>query len=141
MRLTPVNVTITVGVQRRVNAAGRQTMTIRRLEHGEWGGFCMRASRSLLGKQVEIEVASLQIGFQLEARRLPLVGMVYDSESDTLELLIGELDHLIKAPREFYVDEELLGIVSFQVVDAEGVRQIVTLRDPLMLPGPHVLRE
>ena len=116
-------------------------MTIRRLEHGEWGGFCMRASRSLLGKQVEIEVASLQIGFQLEARRLPLVGMVYDSESDTLELLIGELDHLIKAPREFYVDEELLGIVSFQVVDAEGVRQIVTLRDPLMLPGPHVLRE
>jgi hypothetical protein len=116
-------------------------MTIRRLEHGEWGGFCIRASRSLLGKQVEIEVASLQIGFQLEARRLPLLGVAYDSESDVLELLIGDVDHLIRAPRELYVDEELLDIVSFQIVDAEGVRQIVTLRDPLMLPGPDALRE
>jgi hypothetical protein len=58
-----------------------------------------------------------------------------------LELLIGELDHLIRAPRELYVDEELLGIVSFQIIDAEGVRQIVTLRDPLMLPGPEAFRE
>jgi hypothetical protein len=44
-------------------------------------------------------------------------------------------------PRELYVDEELLGIVSFQIIDAEGVRQIVTLRDPLMLPGPEAFRE
>jgi hypothetical protein len=33
------------------------------------------------------------------------------------------------------VDEEPLGITSLQIIDAEGVRQIVTLRDPLMLPG------
>jgi hypothetical protein len=67
--------------------------------------------------------------------------MAYDPKGDVLELLIGELDHLIRAPRELYVDKELLGIVSFQIIDAEGVRQIATLRDPLMLPGPQVLRE
>ena len=50
-------------------------------------------------------------------------------------VLLGELEHLIRAPREFYVDEEPLGITSLQIIDAEGVRQIVTLRDPLMLPG------
>jgi len=33
-----------------------------------------------------------------------------------------------------YVDEEPLGIVSLQIIDAEGVHQILTLRDPLMLP-------
>jgi hypothetical protein len=36
-----------------------------------------RVARVFLGKQGDIEVASLQIGFQLEARRLPLVGMSY----------------------------------------------------------------
>ena len=72
---------------------------------------------------------------------MPLLGIVYDSENDVLELLVGDMDHLIGAPRELYVDEELLDIVSFQIVDADGVRQIITLRDPLMLPGPHAIRE
>ena len=112
-------------------------MTIRRLERGEWRGFCIRATRGCLGKQVEIEVASLQIGFQLTARRLPLLGIAYDPKSDVLELLVGDLDHLVRAPRELYVDEQLLEIVSLQIIDAEGVQQIVTLRDPPMLPAPH----
>src|ERR1700723_15439 len=110
-------------------------MSIRKLERDDWGGFCIRASRFFVGKQADIEVVSLQIGFQPEARRLPLIGMSYDPKSDVLELLLGELEHLIRAPREFYVDEEPLGIVSLQIIDAEGVHQIVTLRDPLMLPG------
>jgi hypothetical protein len=38
------------------------------------------------------------------------------------------------ATRGFYVDAEPLGITSLQIIDAEGVRQILTLRDPLMLP-------
>jgi hypothetical protein len=109
-------------------------MTIRRLERNDWIGFCLRASRGMLGKWVDIEIASLQIGAQLEARHLPLLGISYDPKSDVLELLVGELEHLIRAPREFYVDEELFGLVSLQIIDAEGVRQIVTLREPLLLP-------
>jgi hypothetical protein len=109
-------------------------MTIRRLQRDDWSGFCIHVTRGFLGKWVDIEVASLQIGFQPEARRLPLIGISYDPKSDVLELLLGELEHLIRAPREFYVDEEPLGITSLQIIDAEGVRQIVTLRDPLMLP-------
>ena len=111
-------------------------MTIRRLERSEWTGFCLRASRGFIGKHVQIEIASLQIGSQFEVHRLPLLGMAYDPKSDVLELLIGELDHLVRCPREFYVDEELLGVVSLQIIDAEGIRQIITLRDPLMLPAP-----
>jgi hypothetical protein len=110
-------------------------MTIRRLERSEWRGFCIRASYGFIGKQVKIEVASLEIGFQVEAQRLPLLGMSYDPKSDVFELLVGEMDHLIRAPRELYVDETA-DTVSLQIVDGEGVQQIVTLWDPLMLPAP-----
>jgi hypothetical protein len=113
-------------------------MTIRKLERNEWYGFCLRASRGFVGKHVEIEIVSLQIGSQFEARRLPLLGMAYDPKSDVLEMLIGELDHLVRAPRELYVDEELFGISSLQIIDAEGIRQIITLHEPLMLPAPSV---
>jgi hypothetical protein len=111
-------------------------MTIRRLQRDDWSRFRIHVTRGFLGKRVDIEVASLQIGFQPEARRLPLIGISYDPRSDVLGPLLGELEHLIRAPREFYVDEEPLGITSLQIIDAEGVRQIVTLCEPLMLPGP-----
>ena len=109
-------------------------MTIRRLQRDDWSGFCAHVTRGFPGKRVDIEVASLQIGFQPEARRLPLIGISYDPKSDVLGLLLGDLEHLIRAPREFYVDEEPLGITSLQIIDAEGVHQILTLRDPPMLP-------
>jgi hypothetical protein len=112
-------------------------MAIRRLERTDWDEFCTRASRGLVGRQADIEVASLQVGFQLAAHRLPLIGMSYDRKSDVLELLVGELEHLIRGPRELYVDEEPLGLVTLQIIDADGSRQIVTLREPVMLPGPQ----
>jgi len=112
-------------------------MGIRRLERREWRGFCIYASRVLIGKHVEMQVLSLQFGSQVGARRVPLFGMAYDPASDVLELLFGdELDHLIRAPRELYVDEGSLGIVSLQIVDSDGIRQIVTLHDPLLLASP-----
>jgi len=75
------------------------------------------------------------IGAQLEVQRSPLIGMSYDPKSDVLQVLLGEVSHLVHGPRELYVDEELLGAVSVEVVDAEGIRQILTLREPMMLPS------
>jgi len=111
-------------------------VSIRRLQRDDWSGFCIHVTRGFLGKRVDIEVASLQIGFQPEVRQLPLIGISYDPKSDVLGLFLDELEHLIRAPREFYADEQPLGITSLQIIDADGVRQIVTLRDPLMLSGP-----
>jgi hypothetical protein len=111
------------------------------LERGDWNGFCLQATRGFLGRRVDIEVASLQLGYRTEARLLPLVGMSYNPKCDVLELLLGELEHLIRAPRELYVDEQPLGIVSMPVVDADRERQIVTFADPLMLPGPNALQQ
>jgi hypothetical protein len=46
------------------------------------------------------------------------------------------VDHLIHKPREIYVEQEGLELSSLEVIDAEGARQIVVLRDPMMLPAP-----
>lgn len=112
-------------------------MTIRRVERGEWRGFCIRVSRECIGKHAIIEVMSLEFGCQVQARRVPMIAMVFDPRSDVLELLVGDIDHLIRSPRELYVDDTPFGVVTLQIVGADGVRQIVTLQDPLMLPAPH----
>lgn len=112
-------------------------MTIRRLERSEWTGFCVHASRGYIGKWVRIEVGSPLIGAQLEAQRVPLIGLTYDPKDDVLELIAGDLDHLIRAPRGLWVDEQPDGNLSLQVIDEDGAYQIVTLREPLMLPSPQ----
>jgi hypothetical protein len=114
-------------------------MSIRRLERSEWQDFCNRASHDLLGKAVAIEVSSLELGAQPETQRLPLLGMSYDPQDDVFELIVGDVDHLIRGPREVYVDETpLVDSVTLQFLDADGVKQIVTFRDPLMLPAPSM---
>jgi hypothetical protein len=116
-------------------------MSIRRLERNEWQGFCVRVSHGFVGKAVAIEVTSLEFGTQPETRQLPLLGMSYDPKDDVFELIVGDVDHLIRAPREVYVDETpLIDSITLQFVDADGVKQIVTLRDPLMLPPPGAVR-
>jgi hypothetical protein len=98
-------------------------------------------SHGFLGTAVAIEIASLEFGAQPETQRLPLLGMSYDPKDDIFELIVGDVDHLIRAPREVYVDEApLVDRLILQIIDADGVRQIVTLRDPLMLPPPVVAR-
>jgi len=111
-------------------------MTIRKLERGEWDGLCLRVTRDYSGMQAMLEVMSVEFGCQVELHRSPLLGMSYDPREDVLELLIGDLDHLIRAPRELYFDDAPLGSIALQIVDADGVRQIVTLRYPPMLPSP-----
>jgi hypothetical protein len=51
-------------------------------------------------------------------------------------LTLEELDHLIHHPREIYVDDETGGLVAIEIVTADGVRELVKLKDLLMLPAP-----
>lgn len=111
-------------------------MTILKLEKAAWHPYFDHVSKLLDGKRVEIEVASLQIGSQVEAEWLPLLGIVYDPKDDLIEVALEGLDHMILKPQEVYVDQEAVLLNSMEVIDADGVRQIVRLRDPLMLPPP-----
>jgi len=93
-------------------------------------------SKALLGKWAEVEVASLDLGDQIVAEWIPLLGITYDSRDDLLDVALDRANHLIRRPREIIVEETAAGLTSVAVVDADGVRQMVKLKQPLMLPAP-----
>src|ERR1700676_1561545 len=107
-------------------------MAMRKLDRSEWRPFLDRVSKRLSGKVAEVEVASLDIGDQIAAEWLPLLGVVYDPKDDLVEVALEGLDHLIHPPREIYLEDSATGIASLAVVDGEGARQTVKFKDPLM---------
>jgi len=93
-------------------------------------------SRALLGKWAEIEVASLDLGDQIVAEWVPLLGITYDSRDDLLDVALDRSNHLIRRPRNIVVeDDSQAGLSSVAVIDEDGARQIVKLREPLKLPS------
>lgn len=100
----------------------------------QWRTFFDRMSKGLLGKRAEVEVASLDLGDQITAEWVPLLGITYDSRDDLIDVAFDRANHLIQHPSQIVVDETTEGLASVAVMDAEGVRQIVRLKDPLRLP-------
>jgi hypothetical protein len=103
--------------------------------HAEWRSFFDRMSRSLIGYRAQIEVVSLELGEQIVAESIPLIGITYDSRDDLLDVALDRADHLICHPREIVVEQGPAGITSIAVVDADGIRQIVKLREPAEATG------
>jgi hypothetical protein len=112
-------------------------MTIRRLEKPEWRPFFDTMSKILEAKVAEVEVASLDLGDRTQAEWLPLIGITYDPRDDAVEIALDGLEHMIRKPREIYLEDGAAGLTSLEIVDVDGVRQIVKLKDQLMLPAPQ----
>jgi hypothetical protein len=113
-------------------------MAAEQIERARWAPFFDNVTKSLIGKQAEIEVASLDLGDQIEAEWAPLIGITYDHKDDLIEIALEELDHLIRSPRAVFVDFGVGGLVAIAIDDGNGNRQIVRLKDPLALPAPRV---
>jgi hypothetical protein len=112
-------------------------MTVRKLEKTDWRPYFDHVSKTLKGAEAEIEVASLGLGDQVEAHWLPLFGLVYDPKDNLVEVALDGLDHMIQKPREIYVDDGAGSLASVEIVDGDGNRQIITLKQPLALPPPR----
>jgi hypothetical protein len=108
---------------------------LRSLPKSEWRAFFDRMSDELLGKWAEIEVASLDLGDQIVAQWIPMLGITYDSRDDILDVALDRSNYLIRHPRDIVVEQTPTGIASVSVIDAEGARQVVRLKEPLMLPA------
>ena len=107
--------------------------TTKQLPREDWHSYFEKfTSRHVSDTQetVTIEVLSPEIGDQIEARDVPLLGITYDPKDDLLDVFVGDtLDHLIFTPREIYVVEEDDGFVSsLQVTRDEGVREVLQMR-------------
>ena len=111
-------------------------MTTEKLEKGSWHAYFDGLAKVLEGKEAQIDVNALDIGAQVEAEFTPLLGIVYDPRNEILEVLVEGLDHSIANVREIFVDHDGMNLNSVSVFDADGVQQIIRLRDPVMLPAP-----
>ncbi|MGZ5573294.1 MAG: DUF5335 family protein [Usitatibacter sp.] len=108
----------------------------RQIPKAEWQAYFDSISETMAGSQVELEVASLGLGDQLEAEWVDFEGIAYDPAEDVIEFVLQDLDHRIDKPREIWLDETPHSLLGLEVVDAEGLRHILLLRAPLMLPTP-----
>jgi len=108
------------------------------LPRSQWQSYFDRVSKALLGKRAEIEVASLELGDQIAAEWLQMIGITYDSRDDLLDVALEGTDHLIQHPKEITVEEGADGLASVAVIDQDGARQIIRLKDPLTLPAAPV---
>ncbi|WP_112663552.1 DUF5335 family protein [Microvirga flavescens] len=115
-------------------------MGIQKLNRDEWRAFCDRISKSVEGKVAEVRIVSPKLGNQTEARWLPFLGLVYDPRKDTIEIALEGLDHTITNPSEFYADESAAGLQNFEIIGADGVREIVTLKSPLIMASRQVAK-
>ena len=108
--------------------------SLRTIPKTEWRSFFDRLSQALLGKWAEIEVASMDLGDNIVAEWVPMIGITYDSRDDLLDVALDRVDHLIRHPKEILVEEDESGLKSVAVLDGDDTRQIINLRTPLMLP-------
>ena len=112
------------------------------IDRAQWAPFLDGITNSLIGKRAEIEVVSLNLGDQIEAEWSPLIGITYDPKDDLIEIALDEVDHMIRSPRELFIDYAVGDVVAaIEIVDADGNRQIVKFRDPLALPAPAPARD
>lgn len=104
----------------------------------EWREFFDRLSGALSGKPAEVEVASLDLGDQIVAEWIPLQGITYDTADDLLDVSFDRLTHMIRHPRDIIVEEGAGGVSSVAVALRDGSRQVIRLKQPLMLTATTV---
>ena len=113
-------------------------MSTRALPRAEWRRYCNRVSKELAGRRVELDVTSLDVGDRVQARWLPLLGVVYDVRGDVLEIALDGIGHSILAPREIHLEETERGLVAFEIVGANDSVETLRLREPLLLESEAI---
>ncbi len=102
----------------------------------EWPHYLDRVTRGLTGLRAEIEVASLDLGDQIEAESVPITGIFYDHKDDLVGITLEGLDHLIRNPQSIYIAESDDGLSAMAVIDRDGTNHLIKLKRPLALPAP-----
>jgi hypothetical protein len=108
-------------------------MSTRLLKRSEWRRYCDRISKQVAGRRAELDVASLDLGDYVEARWLPLLGIVFDARGDVLEIALDGIGHSILSPQEIVLEETERGLVALEIVAADDTVETLRLREPLLL--------
>jgi len=110
-------------------------MSVQRLTRAEWQPYCERISDGIRsGQRVELEIVSLGLGDHVEAKWMPILGLVYEPKTDMFEVALDGIDHTVAHPREVLIETSPRGVVGLEIVAADDVRRIIKFLKPLELP-------
>jgi hypothetical protein len=107
------------------------------IEKADWERYCEAVSLAVGASDAEVEVNSPELGAQVEAEWLPLIGISYDPQDDIIDIALEGVDHIIQHPRALNVEVELGNLSVLDITDQDGAHHLLRLRDRLALPGPH----
>jgi hypothetical protein len=111
-------------------------MATRKLEKQDLAAYVDHVAKTLGTEDVRIEVASLDFGDQIEAEWVGLTNISDDPHNDVIDIGCDRLSHRIHNPHIVYVREGDDGLESIDVERADGVKEIIQLHQPLLLPAP-----
>lgn len=117
-------------------------MIYRELDKDVWENFFNFVSRYIHGLHLEVEVASLNIGDQIEKEWVLMEGLSYDPKDDVLYVHLAELNHAISEPVTLIVAEENGWLRSVSAKDKAGALHVLLFREPLLLEAsPRIANE
>lgn len=112
--------------------------TLTQLARDRWHAFFDATSRAGGAQRATVEITGLPLGAQIEADRLPLVGITYEPKDDTLTLIMEGLEHRITHPQAVHAELDGPMLRSLEVIDQDGLHHIAQFTQPLELPAPAV---
>ena len=92
--------------------------------------------RLVQGQEVEIEVASLDVGDQIEKDWSLLQGITYDAKQDLIFVATEDFEHTIAKPEDIISVQDDRSINAVYVKDSDGHVQSIKFRQLLMLEAP-----
>jgi hypothetical protein len=108
------------------------TMAFQKLCRVDWQSYCERVSRGIgRGQRAELDVVSLGLGDRVEAKWIPVCGLVYEPKTDQLEIALEGIDHRVAHPRQLLVDTSTRGVVAIEILADDDVRHVLKFLVPL----------
>ncbi|MFT4583392.1 MAG: hypothetical protein ACI915_005183 [Gammaproteobacteria bacterium] len=106
-------------------------MPTTKIDKGEWASYFDGVSKTIGSKNVEIDIAGLLLGSHVEVTSLPLGG----PKDDVFDATTESIGHVIKHPKEIYIDYAIEGLHSVEIRAADNNFQIIKFIDPVALPA------
>lgn len=104
-------------------------MAIQEIKKEDWCSCFSRLHNEKKCHRVQIEAISKEMGDQLNAEWDQLEEIAYDAGRDEVEIVTPTIGHLIKKPKELFIDDNLNGDTVIEVISEQDVKYIISLRE------------
>ncbi len=109
-------------------------MDLRPIERENWQVYLDELSKAIQGNYVEIEIAGVGLGDQVEEAWVPLIGLSYDPKEDIMFVHMDECERIIHEPKELVALFDRNDRVNSLVIkDSQGNVNTVKFRAPVLL--------